>query len=257
MRHLLSFFAFTLFFFSCTDITEVDVNADSAISGKYNTMRVVGDYIYAVTDTELITIDKSDSEFPVEIDRHELGGQIENLYAAEQALFIGSETDMHIFELKTNGIPELRSSTEHIDFADEPVEVCDPVIAEKDIAYVTLSSEQPDNSIPCGGTTQVNELKIYNVADLGSPKLVETIAMDSPQGLAIDGDLLFITNLNTGTDVYRVDHQGNVKLESHIEGGAHDVIALNNKVMIVSKTEINQYDYSNVQDITHYGTIAL
>ncbi len=257
MKQLLSLFALTIFLFSCTDVTEVDVNADSAISGKYNTMRVVGDYIYAVTDTELVTIDKSDSEFPVEIDRHELGGQIENLYAVEDALFIGSETDMHIFELKSNGIPELKSSTEHIVFEEGPVQVCDPVISEKDIAYVTLSSEQPNNTDPCSRTIILNELKIYNVASLSSPKLLHSIQMDSPQGLAIDGDLLFITNLNTGTDIYRVDHKGNVELENHIEGGAHDVIAVNNKVMIVSSTEINQYNYSNVQDIIHYGTIAL
>lgn len=257
MKHLLAFFTLTLFLFSCTDVIEVNENEDTNISGKYNTMRVVGDYIYAVTDTELVTIDKSDNENPQEIDRHFLGGQLENLYVADQALFIGSETDMHIFELKSNGLAELKSSTQHVDFSDTPVQACDPAIAEKDIAYVTISTEVVDGSTPCGTTRQVNELKIYDVAKLSSPILLETLELDSPQGLAIDGDLLFVTNLNTGTDIYKVDHQGNISLENHIEGPAHDVIAVNNKVMIVSKSEINQYDYSNVQSIIHYGTIAL
>ena len=258
MKYLLSILTFSFLLFSCTDITEYDTTTDSEISGKYNTIRIQGDFIYAITDSELVTIDKSDENNPEEIDRHELGGQLENLYLTEGALFIGSQTNMHIFEIETNGIPELRSSTEHaVNFDDTPVEVCDPVVADQDIAYVTVSTEQLNDSDPCGGTLELNQLHVYNVENLNSPTLIQSIDLEAPQGLAIEGDLLYVTNLFTGTDIFRVNHQGGVTLEAHIEGAAHDVIAVDNKVMIVSKTEINQYDVSNVQDITHYATIVL
>ena len=256
MKYILSFFLLSFVLVSCTKVTEVDVNGDSAISGKYNTIKVVGDFIYAVTDSELITIDKTDNDNPKEIDRQELGDRIENLYEAENVLFIGSETDMYIFTLASNGIPEMQSETAHIEFSDE-VEVCDPVIAKNDIAYVTLSSVQPDNSVPCGGMIEINELRTYNIADLTSPKQVNTVNLDSPQGLSIDGDILFVTNLNGNTNVYDVNHNGGMNLVGVIPGGAHDVIATDGKVLIVSKTEIKQYDYSNIDNIIHYATIKL
>ena len=246
-----------MFLFSCTEVTEVDVNADSAISGKYNTMKIVGDYIYAVTDAELVTIDKSDADNPVEIDRQELGSRIENLYEAEEVLFIGSETDMFIFTLKSNGIPELQSETAHVISFNDEVEVCDPVVANKDIAYVTLSSEQVDGSQPCGGTVWINELRTYDVSNLTSPELVNTVALDSPQGLSVDGDFLFVTNLNANTNIYKVDHKGGLSLAGVIMGEAHDVIAKDGKVLIVSKTEINQYDYTDIDNIILYATIQL
>jgi len=243
-------------FFSCTKVTEIDANGDSAISGKYNTMKIIGDYIYAVTDSELVTIDRSDAENSIEIDRQQISSRIENLYEAEGVLFVGSEVDMHIFKVADNGIPELQSSTQHIAFSDE-VEVCDPVVANQDIAYVTLSSVQPDNSQPCGGEIVIDELRTYDVSDLTAPKLVNVQEMNSPQGLSIDGDLLFVTNLHANTMVYQVDHAGSTDLVAFIPGGAHDVFAANGKVLIVSKTEIKQYDYSNVSDIIHYATIKL
>jgi hypothetical protein len=258
MKYLFSILALSLFLFSCTEVVEYDTTADSLISGKYTTMKVSGDYIYAITDSELVTIDNSDKDMPQEIDRITLGGQLENLYLDETVIFIGSTTDLHILEIQNNGLVEKRSSTEHIDFASTPnVNPCDPAIANNDIAYVTLSSVQPDNQAPCGGSIIINELKIYNVENLNAPVLVETIPLDSPQGLAIDGDFLFVTNLNTGTDVFSIDHQGNVTLVNHIEGGAHDVIATDNTVRIVSSSKINQYNYSNIQSIIKIGSITL
>jgi hypothetical protein len=255
MKQILSLFVCGLLFFSCTEVVEYDATQDSAISGKYNTMKVIGDFIYAVTDSELVTLDVSDSENPKEIDRHDLGETIENLYETENVLFIGSDTDMHIFKINGNGIPEIQSSTQHFEFADE-VGVCDPVVAQNDYAYVTISSVAPSGD-PCGGWINIDELRVYDVHDLTAPDLISASALNSPQGLSIDNDLMFVTNLNSSTLVYQLDHEGGITLVNSIPGGAHDVIATGGKVLIVSKTEINQYDYSNVNDIRHYATLKL
>ena len=81
--------------------------------------------------------------------------------------------------------------------------------------------------------------------------------MSSPQGLSVDGDLLFVTNLTGSTIVFEIDHEGGLNQVNTISGGAHDVIALDGKVLIVSTTEINQYDYTNINDIRHYATLKL
>lgn len=258
MKYLLSILSLSFLLFSCTEATVYDTSSDSDISGKYNTIRVQGDLIYAISDTDLVTIDKSDETNPQEVDRQFIGGQLENLYLADEALFIGSNTDLHIFELKSNGLPEMKSSTQHaVNFDDTPVQVCDPVAAEQDIAYVTVSTEQPNTDNPCGPNLTINELLVYNVADLEAPVLIQTIEMDAPQGIAIAGDRLYVTNLFTGTDIFTIDHKGGVTLETRIEGASHDIIAVNNKVMIVGQTEINQFDVTNVDAIIHYGTITL
>lgn len=258
MRHILFLLALSFIAFSCTEVVEYDTTEDSAISGKYNTLKVIGDFIYAVTDSELVTIDNSNVEKPKEIDRQLLEGKAENLYAAENVLFIGTETDMFIFSIASNGIPFLESETAHIQWGQESnIGVCDPVVAHNDIAYVTLSSLQPDNSDPCGGWISVNELRVYDVENLQAPELLETRALSAPQGLAADGDLLFVTNLNSDTNVFEIDHEGGLQLINTIEGGAHNVYASDGKVMIINSKEIKQYDYSNVNDIVHYATIVL
>ncbi len=255
MKYLLSILSLSFLLFSCTEVAVYDETEESAITGKYNTMKVVDDFIYAITDTELITIDRTDSQNLQEIDKHELGGRLENLYVVDGAIFIGSETDMHIFTIQSNGIPSIQSSTQHIEFGDTPVRFCDPVVASQDIAYVTLTTE---TTAPGGcGTQEVNSLLIYDVHDKTAPILKNELNLDSPQGLAIHGDLLFVTNLNTGTHIYRVDHHGGLTNENFIAGGAQDVVAVGNKLMIVSSTEINQYDITDVKDIIHYGSIDL
>ena len=255
MKQILGLFACALLVFSCTEVEQFDTTENSAISGKYNTMIAVEDFNYAVTYNALVTLERDEQDLK-EVDRHELGERIENLYHAENALFIGSETDMHIFSIKNNGIPRLQSSTEHIEFRNTDVRVCDPVVAQQEIAYVTISSTAPSGD-PCGGFIQVDELRSYDVADLSNPTLVNTEVMPSPQGLSIDRDLLFVTNLTTSTRVYEIDHNGGFNLVNNIPGAAHDVIAQDGKVLIVSSTEIKQYDYTNVNDIRHYATIKL
>jgi len=135
---------------------------------------------------------------------------------------------------------------------------CDPVVAEQDIAYVTLSSSFWNAEDPCGSIVNVNELRAYDVTDLSNPILKNTYNMTSPKGLSIDGDFLFVSNTEEGFSVFEVDHSGNVWLKENITGfTSYDLIAKDGKLLVVSPDEIRQYDYSDINDIRLYSTLSL
>lgn len=258
MRHLLLIAFVALMLGSCGETSIVGSSNQGAITGQYKTIVVKNNFMYAVNNSELITFDMTNKENPVLIDKKDVGRNIENLYIAEKALFIGSQTDLHIYSIKSNGIPEKKSETAHIRFDDE-ITLCDPVVATDKIAYVTLSTKGIiNNNFGCSSLVDVNELRVYNVQDLTNPSLIQTLQMDSPKGLSLDGNYLFVSNGDSGIVIYNVGSNGKVSFLNEMTGfSTYDLIAENNKLLVVSKDEIRQYDYSDINNIILYSTLSL
>lgn len=257
MKHLLSLALFSLLLASCAgDLGLTGESNEGAVIGKYKTMTIVGDYMYAVNNTQLLTIDLTDKANPKEIDKQDIGEAIENLYQVEEVLFIGSQTNMHIYALGENGIPQVKSDTPYMNLGED-INVCDPVIANQDIAYVTLSTDVWQNVNGCGQQISFNELRTYDVSDLENPSLVNTYNCNSPQGMSIDGNYLFMSDGNAGFKVFELDHSGKTTLIGTYGGSSYDVIAKDKKLLVVSKEEIRQFDYSNINDLTLYSTLDL
>ena len=245
---------------SCTsnDLGVIGTSDEGAISGKYNTILVVGEYMYAVNNSELITFDLSDDSNPQEINKQDVGRDIENIYHSENTLFIGSRAELHIYAINTDGVPTKKSSTEYVAFGDGDTTPCDPVVASQDVAYVTLSTSFSNFDDPCGSTLEVNELRAYNVQDLSSPQIMSIVPMHNPQGLSIDGDYLFVSDGTAGFSVFEVEHNGLLELVASIDGfAAYDLIAKDGKLLVVSPDEIRQYDYSDINDIRLYSSLSL
>lgn len=257
MKQILSFAFFSLLIASCTgDLGFTGESNDGAVIGKYKTMTIVGDFMYAVNNTQLLTFDLTDKANPKEIDKQDIGVAIENLYQAENVLFIGSQTNMHIYALGENGIPQAKSDTPYMALGED-VNVCDPVIANSDIAYVTLSTDVWQNINGCGQEVSFNELRTYNVSDLENPYLVNTYSCNSPQGMSIDGNFLFMSDGSFGFKIFELDHSGNAKLIGQYDGASYDLIAKDRKLLVISKEEIRQYDYTDINDLTLYSTLDL
>ena len=86
---------------------------------------------------------------------------------------------MHIYDVSNPASPQKLSVYQH-------VYSCDPVVVEGDFAYVTLNSL----NTWCGRFS--NQLDIIDISDLSDPKLIKQYAMESPLGLGIYGNLLFV-----------------------------------------------------------------
>lgn len=257
MKHVFGLLMFSLLLFSCGKSPVMGTSDEGEIVGKYKTLVAVDNFLYAVNHTQLITFDMTDKENPVEVDKKDVGMDIENLYHVDRALFIGSQTNLHIYQIAENGIPTKKSDTPYIRFGDE-ITTCDPVIADQDIAYVTLSSDFWNRVNGCPTLVTINELRAYDVADLENPQLKGVYQLNNPMGLSIDGDYLFVSDGDAGVAIFEVDHDGYATLINTIPGfPTYDLSAENNKLLVVSEEEIRQYDYSDINDIKLYSTLSL
>lgn len=257
MKQVFGLLMFSLLLFSCGKSSVLGTSDDGEIVGKYKTLVAVDNFLYAVNHTELVTFDMTDKENPVEIDKKDVGVDIENLYHVDRALFIGSQTNLHIYQIAENGIPTKKSDTPYIRFGEE-ITTCDPVIAEQDVAYVTLTSSFWNRVNGCPTLVTINELRAYDVQDLENPQLKGVYQLSNPMGLSIDGDYLFVSDGDAGVAIFEVDHEGFATLINEIPNvPTYDLSAQNNKLLVVSEDEIRQYDYSDINDIKLFSSLSL
>ncbi len=219
---------------------------ENTINGSYSKIMIINNYLYAINEETLVTYDVTNPEIPVEIDRQEVGFMIENIFHQKGVLFIGSQFALHIFEIDNEGIPRRKNQTRY--FRNDNVTSCDPVIANGDYVYVTLSTLIDSD---CGRFTNVNELRIYNFSDFENPKHVSTLPLDYPKGLSIDGDILFVCEAKKGFKVIDIRDPYYPTVLSSIEGvETYDVIAKNGLLMVVCPHEIRQYSYEDINNIS-------
>jgi hypothetical protein len=204
--------------------------------GSMARFTVVNKRLYTVGDSELSVFDISQTEDPAYVTRKNIGWNIETIYPFMDKLFIGSQTGMFIYDVKS---------------ADNPVQVgqfshaasCDPVISDGKYAYVTLRT-----GTAC--TRNTNELDVLALNNLTNPALLKTYALTNPHGLSKDGSVLFICDGRDGLKIYNADDVSNLKLVKTISGmETYDVIAFNGNAMVVAKDGLYQYSYSDLSNI--------
>lgn len=206
------------------------------MAGSMSRMVIVNDYLYAVNNSSLETINISQPQNPAYVQTAGLGWNIETIYPFKNKLFIGSTTGMFIFDIANPAAPAYQGSFVHAN-------ACDPVVANDTYAFVTLRSGNRCVNI-------VNQLDIVDVTNVMAPSLVKTFPMTNPHGLAIDGDLLFICDGADGLKVYNTSSVMNIALKQHIKGiETYDAIAWNKILYVSTKTGLMQYDYTNSSNL--------
>jgi hypothetical protein len=229
-------------------------------AGGYSTQRVssggqggsmarftlMNDYLYTVSYSDLFSFDVSAPADPKYINKMQVGvnQMIETIYPFKNKLFIGSNTGMYIYDVSTPGSPVKQGTFTH-------VRSCDPVIADDNKAWVTLR-----NGSSCGGTT--NTLEVVDITDLTKPALLKTYGLTNPYGLSKEGNILFVCDGKDGIKVFNAADANNLKLVKQVTGmETYDVIAWNNRALVVAKDGLYQFDYSDVNDIRLLSKISL
>jgi hypothetical protein len=200
-------------------------------SGSLARFQVVGDYLYALSGTDLHVYRVADPAQTTFMNSVEVGWGIETLFPAGATLFVGSQTGMHAYDITDKVNPRRLSQFTHM-------RSCDPVVVEGGIAYLTLRSGNR-----CWNGR--NELQIIDVGNLYQPKLLRAFPMANPHGLGIDGDLLFLCDGYSGLKVYAVGEDFGITLKQHLDGmESYDVIPAGDKLLIhIGKQGLYQYDY--------------
>lgn len=214
------------------------------VAGSMSRFAIVQNYLYAVNLSSLQTYSIANAGDPQFVRTNPMGWNIETIYPFKDKLFIGSATGMFIFDISNLSAPENRGAFNH-------TRACDPVVADDNYAFVTLRA-----GTFCEGTA--NQLDVINVSNVYSPTLVRTYAMTNPHGLAKDGNTLFICDGSDGLKVLDVSNVNDIKVKQHLKGmETFDVIAFNKKILLVTKSGLRQYDYSDLNNIRLLSTISV
>jgi len=79
-----------------------------------------------------------------------------------------------------------------------------------------------------------------------------------PQGLGIDGDLLFLCDGDAGLKVYNAaDPLSILQIAIFPSINAYDVIPMHNYLFMIGEKGFTLYDYSNIKDIKQIGFIPV
>ncbi|HET6768156.1 MAG TPA: hypothetical protein VFH08_12175 [Chitinophagaceae bacterium] len=211
--------------------------AVTGIAGSMSRFSIVNNYLYAVNNSSIKVLDISAVSDPQLQNTVGVGWNIETIYPFKNKLFLGSSNGMFIFDITNPVAPVREGSLDHF-------RACDPVVADDDYAFVTLRA-----GTWCQGTS--NQLDVVNVQNVQSPWLVKTYGLTNPHGLAKDGDLLFVCDGRDGLKVYNKSNVFSLQLLSHIKNiETFDVIAWNNRLLLVAKGGLYQYNYSNPSSLS-------
>lgn len=247
--------AFMFFLIECTTEGN-DLNSDSGTQvGSYSTMMTIGQKLYIVNKTSIYTYNIIDVRNPVEINRQDVGFDIESLYHHDGLLLIGSANNMYIFRINDRGIPERESTTSYFEAFENIVCQHDPIVAKSNIAYITLSAQTSLN-FRCTRTT--NELRVYDITKISKPVLLNTIQMSGPKGLGLGKKSMFVCDIIDGLVVFNIENPLK-PIKSIVFKGfiAFDVIVRGNLLIVVAKDSLMQYDISDESNIKFVGKIDL
>lgn len=208
----------------------------AGVGGSMARFTIMNNYLYTVTTSQLNVFDISSPSDPLFSNKVNLSWNIETIYPFRDRLFIGSTDGMFIYSTANPAAPSPLGKFMH-------ARSCDPVIADDNNAYVTLRS-----GTACQGFS--NQLDVLNIENLNNPLLVKTYQLTNPHGLSKDGNTLFVCDGSDGLRVFDAAKPNDLKLISHIKNmNTYDVIAFNNRALVVAKDGLYQFDYSNPANI--------
>jgi hypothetical protein len=220
----------------------------SGVGGSMARFSIVDNYLYAVSNQELIPFDITNTVNPILHKKVNLNWGIETIFPYKNKLFIGSTTGMHIYDKTNPAEPKWLSTYNHF-------KACDPVVVYDKYAYVTLRST---NGVTRCGQINSNQLDLIDIEDPEYPKLVKSFDMEGPAGLGIDYPNLFICEGDKGLKVFSMADPINIdknKLSEFKNLDAFDVIPLGKKLMVIGKDGLYQYDYSDPKNLKLLSTI--
>ncbi len=200
----------------------------TGLAGSTARFSINGNSLYTVNSTELKIFSIANGAAPSSLGTFKLGQNIETISSRDNQLFIGSQNGVYLVDVTVPSSPSLLGLVRH-------VLSCDPVVPDGNKAFVTLSSNT--------GCRGINQLDILDITDIQNATIVKSYPMDSPRGLGVDGNYLFVCD--NGIKMYDKSNIFNL-IEKDYKLGvpANDVIADNNILIVTAEDGIYQYNYS-------------
>lgn len=238
-----------LFLLSCykTDSNVATQGAgNTGKSGSMARFAIANNTLYTVDNTTIKAYDITNPAHPGTATTITLqpSPEFETVFYYQNKLFIGSRSAMYIYDVSNPLSPVHLSTYTH-------VLSCDPVVVQGNTAYVTLRAGNN-----CGRFESL--LEVIDISDPANPKLIKSINMQSPYGLGVQGNILFVCEGNNGFKVFDITNPQNPVLVKTITGMfGYDVIPLTNVLLLIGSNGLFQYSYTNYNDIQWISTIPV
>ena len=253
MRNQLLFFIFTLglglLISGCySEDSSLSDNSNRTESqvGSYSTMLTIGKFLYLVNETSISTYDVINPSSPVLLNKQDVGFDIESIYYHEGLFLIGSAANMYIYSINESGIPLRETNEEYFSSFDDTQCFSDPIVARGNLAYVTLSTDIQE----CGWRVNINELRVYDIANLNKVKDLSVYSMSNPKGLALGKEKLFVCDAIDGLYIFDLSDPSRPEFEQLFPGfSAFDALVRNNLLIVVARDRLLQYDISDENNI--------
>lgn len=217
------------------------------IGGSMARFGLYNDYLYAVDNSTLFMFDVKSDASPNSIGKQSIGWNIETMFIYDGHMFFGTQNGMLIYTLEVATVPKYVGQFWH-------VTACDPVVVAEGYAYVTLKGGNA-----CG--SNVNRLDVLNLTpDYKTITLIQSYPMNGPNGLGIDGDILFVCDGDAGLKVYNASdklHIDDNMIARFPNINTYDVIPVGGYLFMIGDDGFYQYDYSDLQDIRQISFIPV
>jgi hypothetical protein len=238
MKNALYIFITFALFTACAQSDGGGSDSGSGQGGSMARFAVKDNILYVVDNSTLKLFDVENAAAPryLSAKDQKLEFGVETIFTFDTLLLIGSETGLYIYDIRQPEFPQRLSTIGH-------VRSCDPIVAQGNYAYVTLSTAATRCS------RGVNELQVYDISKPSYPTLQKTVTMNSPSGLGVAGNKLFVCD--NGLKVYDISNPTNpiwvddYSSVSEIENiDAYDVIPRDGVLMLIGKDGFYQFDYT-------------
>ena len=236
----------------CGDVSFANLESSSGggefgpqigIGGSLARFTILNDHLYTLETNSLQSFAISNSGSLSDQGSQDIWRTCETIFPNQNHLFIGTTSGMLIYDIVNPGSPALKSEVNHI-------VSCDPVVVQEGRAYVTLST-----GINCWGT---NSLEVMNVEDFTNPSNITQYSLTHPQGLGVDGNLLFVCDDEDGLKIF--DRTDDFTITDHLilhESSilSKDVIAHEGVLIVRAQDGIHQWSYADQNNFHELSVI--
>jgi len=218
----------------------------AGIGGSMARFGLIGNHLVAVDNSTYYNFDLTNATSPALETKSGIGWGIETMFLSGNTMFLGTNSGMLVYNVTDVTKPAFISSFWH-------ATGCDPVVVQNNRAYVTIRGGNP-----CG--SNINRLDVLDISILKTPVLMRSYNMNSPYGLGIDDEVLFVCDGTAGLKVYNASDPYLISenlLATFKDINAYDVIPLGNSLLMIGEDGFYQYDYTNLKDIKEISSIKI
>ncbi len=217
-------------------------------AGTLNRIAVDFGHVYILTGSKLHVLDNTSTALSY-IDNINLSEGMETVYTYDNKIYIGSQDGVLTYDASTPEKPSKISEFNH-------TTSCDPVLPNGTRAFLTLRSVENQG---CNYEGE-NTLNVIDMSDEDEPVIAQSIEMNTPYGMAIINNYLFVGQGENGFSVFDISSDDEIEEIATVTGlVAFDIMQhpTNPNILLVTNSYgIKEYniDYSTFV-VSPIGTI--